>query len=56
MRKRELWTIVYIFLAIFLAMTGYYIYNVQFGTKTVVNDDHNTRKKDLAKQVLRFAA
>ena len=53
MRKRELWTIVYIFLAIFLAMTGYFIYNVQFGAKAVVNDDHNTRKKDLARQVIR---
>ena len=53
MRKRELWTIVYIFLAIFLAMTGYFIYNVQFGMKTAVNDDHNTRKKELAKQVIR---
>lgn len=53
MRKRELWTIVYIFLAIFLAMTGYFIYNVQFGMRTAVNDDHNTRKKELAKQVIR---
>ncbi|MBR1914749.1 MAG: penicillin-binding protein 2 [Lachnospiraceae bacterium] len=53
MRKRELWTIVYIFLAIFLAMTGYFIYNVQFGAKAVVNDDHNTRKRELAKQVIR---
>ena len=53
MRKRELWVIVYIFLAVFLAMTGYYVYSVQFSAKEVINDSHNTRKKDLAKQVIR---
>ena len=53
MKNRELWMIVYIFLAIFLAMTGYFVYNVQFATKAVINDSHNMRKKDLAKQVIR---
>ncbi|MCR5747229.1 MAG: hypothetical protein K6G03_05935 [Lachnospiraceae bacterium] len=41
------------FLTVFLAMSGYFIYTVQFGTNTVVNDNHNTRKKALAKQVIR---
>lgn len=53
MRKNELWTILYIFLAIFLAMTGYFVYSVQFSAKAVINDSHNTRKKDLEKQVIR---
>ncbi len=53
MKKRELWTIVYVFLAIFVAMTGYFVYEVQLGARAVVNDSHNTRKKDLAKQVIR---
>ena len=53
MKNRELWTIVYIFLAVFLAMLGYFVYSVQFSAKSVVNDSHNTRKKDLAKQVIR---
>lgn len=53
MRKKELWTIVYIFLTVFLAMTGYFVYSVQFSTKAVINDTHNTRKKDLEKQVIR---
>ncbi len=59
MRKKELWTIVYIFLAIFLSMAGYFVYTVQFSAKTVINDSHNSRKKDLEKQVIRgkiFAA
>ncbi|MCR5775412.1 MAG: penicillin-binding protein 2 [Lachnospiraceae bacterium] len=41
------------FLAIFLAMSGYFVYSVQFSSKTVINDSHNTRKKELAKQVIR---
>ena len=53
MRKHELWTIVYIFLAIFLGLSGYFIYSVQFYAKSMVNDSHNTRKKELAKQVIR---
>ncbi len=53
MRKKELWTIVYIFLAIFLSMAGYFVYTVQFSAKTVINDSHNSRKKDLEKQVIR---
>ena len=53
MRKTELWVIVYIFLVIFIAMSGYFVYSVQFGTKEVINDTHNTRKKDLEKQVIR---
>lgn len=53
MRKNELWTIIYIFLAVFLAMTGYFVYSVQFSAKAVINDSHNTRKKDLEKQVIR---
>lgn len=53
MRKRELWTIVYIFLAVFLGLAGYFLYSVQFYAKSIVNDSHNTRKKDLAKQVIR---
>ena len=53
MRKRELWTIVYIFLAVFLGLAGYFLYSVQFYAKSMVNDSHNTRKKDLAKQVIR---
>ena len=53
MRKHELWIIVYIFLAIFLVMTGHYLYTVQFAARDVINDSHNTRKKDLAKQVIR---
>ena len=53
MRKTELWVIVYIFLAIFIAMSGYFVYSVQFSTKEVINDTHNTRKKDLEKQVIR---
>ena len=59
MRKKELWTIVYIFLAVFLGLAGYFLYSVQFYAKSTVNDSHNTRKKDLAKQVIRgsiFAA
>ncbi|MCR5237835.1 MAG: penicillin-binding protein 2 [Lachnospiraceae bacterium] len=50
---------VYIFLAIFLSMAGYFVYTVQFSAKTVINDSHNSRKKDLEKQVIRgkiFAA
>ncbi len=53
MRKREIWTIVYIFLAIFAAMICYFAYFVQFGSKGIINDAHNTRKKDLEKQVIR---
>ena len=53
MKKRELWTIVYIFLGIFIAMSGFFVYSVQLGARSVVNDSHNTRKKDLAKQVIR---
>ena len=53
MRKKELWTIVYIFLAIFLSMAGYFVYTVQFSAKSVINDSHNSRKKDLEKQVIR---
>ena len=53
MRKHELWIIVYIFLAIFLSMTAYFVYTVQFSAKATVNDSHNTRKKDLEKQVIR---
>ncbi len=53
MRKKELWTIVYIFLVIFLSMTAYFVYAVQYSAKAVINDSHNTRKKDLEKQVIR---
>ena len=34
-------------------MTGYFVYAVQFGARSVINDSHNTRKKDLEKQVIR---
>ena len=34
-------------------MSGYFVYSVQFSTKEVINDTHNTRKKDLEKQVIR---
>ncbi len=34
-------------------MAGYFVYSVQFSAKSVVNDSHNTRKKDLEKQVIR---
>ncbi|MBQ9359987.1 MAG: penicillin-binding protein 2 [Lachnospiraceae bacterium] len=44
---------VYIFLAVFLGLAGYFLYSVQFYAKSMVNDSHNTRKKDLAKQVIR---
>ncbi len=53
MRRREIWTIVFIFLAIFTAMMCHYAYFVQFGADSIINDSHNTRKKELAKQVIR---
>ncbi len=53
MRKHEMWIIVYIFLALFLSMGAYFVYSVQFSAREVVNDSHNTRKKDLEKQVIR---
>lgn len=51
--NRELHIVTYLFVALFLAMMGYYAYYVAVPSADEINNSYNTRQENLAKKVVR---
>lgn len=52
-KNNEIYVLIYIFLTLFLVLTGYFAYYVQFVSIDQVNNSYNTRQEKLAKRIIR---